>query len=300
MSTDEDNITDVEEVSLTETPNLPAVASGQLGDASNCQDIKLPNRQDALLEANEDRRCVAHRSDGGRCRKFAIYGSTVCRTHGGATKHVKQKARIRVENAQNKLVGKLIEFAFDDTKPPEVQLRAIRDALDRGGLKPPAEVVLSQGESKPYESVFEGIYSGPPGLVPTDELPTEYTGYGPEGLEDPHPPAPAYTDRHSGLEAGAGEAQATSGDSGYGDLHPDYTPRYTDSPSWAEHYESSGHGSARPSRRREFDRDTPRQAPEHHITGEDALRLAADANRQIGALPPMPELESGHKRYLRP
>lgn len=119
--------------------------------------MELPNRQDTLLSENPDRRCVAKNSRGQRCRKFAIMGATVCRTHGGATQHVRNKARIRVENASNRLMGKLIDFAFDDTKPPDIQLRAIQNALDRAGLKPPAEVVLSPGEPKPYENVFDSL-----------------------------------------------------------------------------------------------------------------------------------------------
>ncbi|STZ58800.1 Uncharacterised protein [Mycolicibacterium tokaiense] len=196
---DDREIIDVEEVELVETANLPALVGDEEESTPARMDTSPPPRWSerwwaSVSPETRGRRCVGHKRDGNQCQKLAIKGATVCRTHGGATRHVKAAARVRIENAQNKLVGKLIQFAFDDTKPPEVQLRAIRDALDRGGLKPPAEVVLSQGESKPYESVFEGIYSGPPGIAPTDELPTGYTGYGPEGLEDAHPrPLPTPT-----------------------------------------------------------------------------------------------------------
>lgn len=116
---DSNEIIDVEAVEIEASDNLPAVIDA---DASNSEAIELPNRQDTLLADNPERRCVATNSRGERCRKFAIYGATVCRTHGGATKRVKEAARIRVENASNRLMGKLIEFAFDDTKPPDVQL----------------------------------------------------------------------------------------------------------------------------------------------------------------------------------
>ncbi|MBX9979555.1 MAG: hypothetical protein K2Z76_08260 [Mycobacterium gordonae] len=43
-----------------------------------------------------------------------------------------------------------------------VKLAAIKDVLDRGGLKPPAEVVLSQSEAKYYEIVFDSIGGTPP------------------------------------------------------------------------------------------------------------------------------------------
>ena len=93
-----------------------------------------------------------------RCEIFAIAGATVCRTHGGATRHIKQAARTRVENVSNRLMGKLIEFAFDDSKPVAVLLDAIKDCLNRAGLKPPESVVLSQG--KPYEQILDRIGSG--------------------------------------------------------------------------------------------------------------------------------------------
>ena len=85
-------------------------------------------------------------------------GTTVCRTHGGATRHIKNKARIRVENASNRLMGKLIEFAFDDTKPPDTQLKAIQNALDRAGLKPPTEIAV--GPPAAFEEVYEAIAGG--------------------------------------------------------------------------------------------------------------------------------------------
>jgi hypothetical protein len=40
------------------------------------------------------RGCVAHKRNGDRCLKPAIKGATVCRTHGGATKHV-QRGHLR-------------------------------------------------------------------------------------------------------------------------------------------------------------------------------------------------------------
>jgi hypothetical protein len=48
---------------------------------------------------------------------------------------------------------------------------------------------------------------------------------------------------------------------------------------------------------RDFDRDRQRQPPQRHVTGDDAIRLANQANREIGALK---AIESPHKRYRRP
>lgn len=66
-----------------------------------------------------------------------------------AQQNTSKNKQQRVELASNRLMGKLIEFAFDDSKPAAVQLQAIKDSLNRAGLKPSSEVFLSQG--KPYE-----------------------------------------------------------------------------------------------------------------------------------------------------
>jgi hypothetical protein len=142
---------------VAESDNLPTIIPRRT--ASNYPPIELPNRQDTLLEGNPERRCVATNSRGIKCRKFAIYGSTVCKMHGGATKKVKEAARIRVENTANRLMGKLIEFAFDDSKPPDVQLKAIQNSLDRAGLKPSTTVEI--GPTQPYEEIiFDAIQGG--------------------------------------------------------------------------------------------------------------------------------------------
>lgn len=256
---DANEIIDVEAEEIEDSDNLPAVIPA---DASNSEAIELPNRQDTLLADNPEKRCVATNSRGERCRKFAIYGSTVCRTHGGATKRVKEAARIRVENASNRLMGKLIEFAFDDTKPPDVQLKAIQNSLDRAGLKPPAEVVLAQGEAKPYETVFDSIGGNP-------SEPLVYDGSAGQVAS----PAPAYGDTgYSGLQSVAEENCEPSSDS----------------------------EPLRQARPREFDREKRQQPRERHITGEAAIRLANEANRQHGVFDEQLALESPHKRYRRP
>lgn len=161
---------------VEETPNLPAViekawsSSGMENESrkSSTYPPKSNRTPDGLstnahnvaqhnqsLESNAERRCVASNARGERCRKFAIAGSTVCKTHGGSTRHIVNKARIRVEMASNKLMGKLIEVAFDDTKPAAVQLDAIKDSLNRAGLKPREQVQV--GPITPFEDIFTDI-----------------------------------------------------------------------------------------------------------------------------------------------
>jgi hypothetical protein len=288
---DEDNVIDVEAVEIEETVNLPAVV-----EVSNRERIKPSGwvekpppspRRDAELSEHPENQCAGHKKNGERCRKYAIRGATVCRTHGGATKHVRNRARIRIENATDRLMGKLIEFAFDDTKPPDTQLRAIRDALDRGGLKPPSEVVLSQGEPKPYEQVFDGIYSGPPIQTPSVSRGYDSAGLG-QGVEDAET-ACAPTQPHP-------EDQTRSTDQ----AEPREYGHYSASSSWSEGSESFGDEPPRRPRPRESERERRPEPRERHITGDNALRFANRANEMNRDMPPPLAIESRHKRYRRP
>ena len=97
----------------SETPNLPAVIE------QPCRDERMeppfhsyppkPNRSpdgrstnkeavahhDSILEKHAERRCTASNAKGERCRKFAIFGSNVCRSHGGERASCEQCAYAR-------------------------------------------------------------------------------------------------------------------------------------------------------------------------------------------------------------
>jgi hypothetical protein len=271
---DGNEIIDVEAVEIEDSDNLPAVIEHE---ASNSETIELPNRQDTLLADNPERRCAAHKRNGERCRKFAIMGSTVCRTHGGATKHVKNRARVRVENASDRLMGRLIQFAFDDTNPPDIQLRAMRDALDRAGLKPPAEVVLSQGQAKPYEELFDDIAGG-----------SRAESRRARGVPDTQDDIAGVDQAHWQASSQEGTECQSSG--------PPTKPEPDDQtgPAATPLRRESRNPATAP---RDFDRERDRQPPHRHICGDDAIRLANEANRQIGALK---AIEGPHKRYPPP
>lgn len=188
---------------------------------------------------------------GNRCRKIAIYGSNVCRNHGGSARQVVSKARVRVEMASNRLMGKLIEIAFDDSKPAAVQLDAIKDGLNRAGLKPREQVEV--GPITPAEEIFADIFTG------TREESRRIRGYESPNLEIDQtnlvdhvldsPPTTAPVDDH-----------AYGGD-------------------YAEHVDSDRPATTH--RRYDDDRRSMRRS-EFHVIGEDALRIANDTR----ALPP--------------
>lgn len=300
-------IIDAEIISVEETPNVPAVienqewtAKGMEGGqndpafgpytprpgrtADNRSTIKENVAQhDSILAENSERRCVATNARGERCRRFAIHGSTVCKSHGGSTRHIVNKARIRVEMASNKLMGKLVEFAFDDNKPPAVQLDAIKDSLNRAGLKPRETVEF--GIAKPFEEIYADIGTmtraesrAARGLDPDTAEPLPYNESSPFDLAEYQGNSTPATALHEpndvGLEQESGN-QLGEFDSGIHSPKSDYTgPASID---------SDADPIPRPSHK--AGRDRPRERRSGPIvTGDAALDLAAQINRVVGAL----------------
>lgn len=108
---------------------------------------------------NAKRPCSARRTNGEPCRKPALNGSNVCRTHGGAAKQTVNKARIRLQNAAFEMAKELLNMATDENVSDAVKLKAITEALDRGGLavKSSVDVDISV---KPHDAIFERISGG--------------------------------------------------------------------------------------------------------------------------------------------
>ena len=83
--------------------------------------------------------CVRIRKNGERCLRYAIRGSTVCYSHGGAAPLTRQKAIERIEEAKNSVLHlvdpallRLEEMLYSDRHG--VALRAALEILDRAGL----------------------------------------------------------------------------------------------------------------------------------------------------------------------
>lgn len=101
-------------------------------------------------------RCNGHKHNGERCQKPAINGATVCRTHGGATRHVRAAAKRKLDDAALLMAKELLKMAQSDTVSDAVKLAAIRDALDRAGLKPSTQVDVGI-EVKPWEEMVADV-----------------------------------------------------------------------------------------------------------------------------------------------
>lgn len=105
--------------------------------------------------------CTAHRSNGVPCRKQRVTGATVCTTHGSRAPQVKEKARIRLEMAGDKLAKELLRIAIDDPDVPDaLRLAAVRDALSRIGITEKTAVEVQVGPTKPFEELLTDMFVG--------------------------------------------------------------------------------------------------------------------------------------------
>lgn len=286
---DDNDIIDVEAVEVEDSDHLPAVVARE---ATHEHAEPIAKWSEAWWAAQslhtQSRRCRAHSSRTGEpCKNMALTGQSTCRFHGGAAKHVKAAARTRIENAAELMAKQLLGIAVS-AESEAVRLNAIRDALDRAGLKPPSEVVLSQGETKPYEQVFVGI-----GGTPPDESSDLSSGYGSAGGQPS--PAPAYDTHADGWQAEAGGG--VEGQGGIAADDADRSSRHAP-PRQADRRDD---GSDRQPENRDGASSPTAPAPrEIHITGMAAIRMANEANRDSGVWDEQKAIESPHKGYRRP
>lgn len=238
---------------------------------------------------------MRYRRNGERCKRYALQGTTVCKHHGGAALQIQAAAKVRLENDADRMAKQLLGIATDENVSAETRLKAIVNALDRTIGKAPTTIEI--GPAKPYETVFDGIGGRP------SESQRDSVGYDPAGsstesfptrdLTDPTLPSHIPSQHNTQGDQASGRAYpsstaSTDGASGKDEEDGTLGAEYADMP--------SRHDAPRPPRPRGSDRDTVRQPLAHHVTGEDAMRLANQANAENAARYGLPWGESAKRR----
>lgn len=120
------------------------------------QGNRTRRREAGLLPAPQ--KCSARTRAGNPCRRSPVKGATVCRAHGGGAPQVKAKAAQRLAEMTMPMLARLYKIANDDSMPPAVQLAAVRDVLDRAGIR---EAITVDLEVRPWEHVLhiDGLVS---------------------------------------------------------------------------------------------------------------------------------------------
>lgn len=94
---------------------------------------KTDKRDDLVrLLPNGAVRCSGHVPNGNQCRKAAIKGGTVCRSHGGGAPQVKRKAAIRLLELVDPAIATLAREMTTATRSSDRQ-SAANSILDRAG-----------------------------------------------------------------------------------------------------------------------------------------------------------------------
>ena len=167
------------------------------GDPSKDQPIE---GRDWSKSTVPQRQCVAHKKNGDQCKNAAILGGTVCKFHGGAVKHVRNAARVRLQNAADRMAKELLNMATSDDVSDAVKLAALRDALDRAGLGVRAGLDV-EITAKPFEQIISRVESGSR---------AEYRA----SIGQPEPIAPALADRAQPNDDGTIDAEIVEPNSG--------------------------------------------------------------------------------------
>lgn len=251
-------------------------------------------------------RCRATNTDGSRCRQKSIQGGRVCRQHGGLAPHVKLAARNRIENAADQMAEQLLRMAIDPSTKDSVKLAAIRDALDRAGLKAPEQVVVSAGQSSAFEDIAQDVgYSGIQHTQP------EYIDSQRESMKVQHD-----SDPFGPTESNPFGSSRSSGQSNQAEYQQDSNVWNDDGvindpgSSHGQSHTAPAYGSPADERGQRADVDSDCDGPAarrrasrdfwdrqyrraDHVTGEDAIEAANAANFEAGAIKALPP---GRKR----
>lgn len=121
-------------------------ARGEIQSLRNASKMGVPIAQ-----------CSATNRRGLRCGNPAILGGSVCPLHGGSAPQVREAAKKRLMQLVPDSIEAMAELAgvvgdADGAEDEKVKQRALADILDRAGLRPADQVVVTE-QSVPNEEL---------------------------------------------------------------------------------------------------------------------------------------------------
>lgn len=121
-----------------------------INDPSINQPVK-EKKHNGPLSVDSSRQCTArsNRQNGGRCKRPAMKGTTVCATHGGRAPQVKKSAKEKLAL----LVEPALEGLFIALKSGEIPsiVKAAQIVLDRTGFHPSQAIELTGKDGNPIQ-----------------------------------------------------------------------------------------------------------------------------------------------------
>lgn len=96
------------------------------------------------------------------CKNYALKGTTVCKFHGGSTKHVQKKARERLQDMVDPAISQLYRLLEKPDTSDADRIRVIQIIMDRTGYHAKSELTV---EAKPWEGIAADI------LIDAGDLP---------------------------------------------------------------------------------------------------------------------------------
>jgi len=111
-----------------------------------------------VADPNRANRCV-HTKNGHRCKKSAINGATVCKSHGAAAPQVQRSARARFNDSIDPMLNMLADMEAErkaGTLTPEDRRFFMKFVADRTGFIP-GKAIDVEVTVKPWEAALQGI-----------------------------------------------------------------------------------------------------------------------------------------------
>ncbi len=116
----------------------------------------------AVLAPPHVLRCTASlKRDGSQCRREAVPGANVCKSHGGLAPAVQAAAAARIQMSVDDAAKKLLAMVEDPQVEAREKIKILHDLLDRGGLAPTSKHLVGIVTEDPIEKLFRELAMDP-------------------------------------------------------------------------------------------------------------------------------------------